>query len=292
MPNQLNETSYITVIGLNLASIALWTLGAWMVIKMRKLLYKNIIKSKSHLYPSGILITLLALLWSILNITYTYYGFPHPEISALTTFIVFFFFLWKEMNQFSKVGLLRLDTTVHDGLDYDKALKLCTNEMAFLGIGASKLTASTEFSAAIQRCNRPNEPIRFLLTRPNNPKLEEAARQRGVDPEEYSKNVKRSLEILRELKKDRGMNIEVRFYPNENNRDFPFFRLMFIDDSLCLLSYNVFGEGDGSQLPQLHLKKFQDRRDVESFYYPFKHFFDSLWKDSSAWNFESPDQEN
>ena len=152
---------------------------------------------------------------------------------------------------------------------------LAAKPVDFFRNWASKLTKSSEFIEAVIRCNRPNEPIRFLLTKPDNFLLEKAGRQKGVDSKEYSNNVKKSLEVLKELKINRQINIEVRFYPIQEARDFPIFRLMFIDDSLCLLSYNVFGEGDGSQSPQLHLKNFQNRRNVESFYYPFKQYFDT-----------------
>lgn len=134
----------------------------------------------------------------------------------------------------------------------------------FLGIGASKLTSSPEFIEAVTRCNRADVPIRFLLTKPNNQMLELAARQKGLDPVKYRQKVEDSLRALQRLKKNSGMNIEVRFYPSEK-RDMPLFRMMFINDSILLLSYNIFGEGDGSQLPQIHIKNFLDRRNVESF---------------------------
>jgi hypothetical protein len=81
------------------------------------------------------------------------------------------------------------------------------------------------------------------------------------------------------------MNIEVRFYPSATNRDLPIFRLMFINNLICLVSYNVLGEGDGSQLPQIHLYRPDQDRDIKSFYYPFRLLFDRLWEESAIWNF-------
>jgi hypothetical protein len=63
---------------------------------------------------------------------------------------------------------------------------------------------------------------------------------------------------------------------------------MFIDRQLCLCSYNVFGEGDGSQLPQLHLAKAAlSARDTTTLYYPFDLYFSWLWNLSESWDFHS-----
>jgi hypothetical protein len=60
---------------------------------------------------------------------------------------------------------------------------------------------------------------------------------------------------------------------------------MFIDDALCLVSYNVYGQGDGSQFPQLHV---MSRSEVtRSFYYAFQNYYEQLWKSAEEWNFES-----
>ena len=62
---------------------------------------------------------------------------------------------------------------------------------------------------------------------------------------------------------------------------------MFTDDSVCLLSYNITGEGDGSKLPQLYIVKHpQTQRVGNSLYYPFERYFDSLWEASVPWDFE------
>jgi len=139
-------------------------------------------------------------------------------------------------------------------MNYERALKACNNQLEFLGIGAWKLTKEKEFEQTIRRCNRRNVPIRFLLTKPENPLLVQAAKQYGINSKEYQSRVRESLRKIADFK-NKNINIQVRFYPSQNKRDTPIFRLMFINDSLCLVSYHVFGEGDGSQQPQLHLKK-------------------------------------
>lgn len=68
-------------------------------------------------------------------------------------------------------------------------------------------------------------------------------------------------------------------------KDFQAFRLMLINDSICLMSYYVLGKGDGSNLPQLHIVKTASDRDVDSLYYGFSAYFWKLWDDSQEWNF-------
>ena len=159
--------------------------------------------------------------------------------------------MWKELNQFWQLGLVGAGRKIAAGLDYKQSLSLCSNSLGFLGIGASKLTREwKEFEGAIDRCHRPNRPIRLLLCDPGNEELIRMVRQAGRGPDEYQNTVKDSLRKIATLRIQREKNIKVRFY-----KELPLFRLMFIDDSLCLASHYVFGEGDGSQLPQLHVRK-------------------------------------
>lgn len=227
-------------------------------------------------------------LWAVANGLYVFFNLGYMPIFIFITSCIVILFFWKETAQFSNGGLLRLDRTIANGFNYGKSLKLCKNQLDFLGIGASKLTSDPEFEKAIRRCNRPTTPIRFLLSKPDNQLLTDAAKQKGVDPNEYQRRVTDSLQILAHLKNDLKMNIAVKFYRSDRSRDMPLYRLMFIDSSICLVSYNVFGEGDGSQLPQLHVKRFDNRRDVESFYYPFLLYFESLWNDATQWDFKFP----
>jgi hypothetical protein len=190
------------------------------------------------------------------------------------------YFLWNKRESFRAVGIKGVDRQVRHGIDYNKSLSLCQNELSFLGIGAAKLTSAPEFEKAIGRC-RQEKPIRFLLCKPTHELLMEAAIRFNRKDESYQKIVKDSLRIIATLK-ERYPNIEVRFYS-----DFQILRLMFIDDSLCLVSYNVMGEGDGSQLPQLHiLKPSQTERVENSFYYPLEIYFNQLWKSADVWDFK------
>jgi hypothetical protein len=190
----------------------------------------------------------------------------------------------RELGQFWAVGLHGADRQLGTGIDPVRALQLCTNELLFLGTGASKLTNhEPEFEAAIRRCQRPNRPVRMLLLSldTGSRELERAARRAGFDRTAYRTRVVQSLRVVARMRLERALNIQVRMH----SEPVPF-RLMFIDSSLCLVSYNVYGEGDGSQLPQLHLVARRGQRDADTFYHPFLEYFENLWKDSIDWDFK------
>lgn len=187
-----------------------------------------------------------------------------------------------ELNQFWKIGLVGADPEVKTGIDYITALGMCKNALDFLGIGAAKLTEhQKEFRDAIDCCNRSDKPVRLLLCRPDASGLERIARMARRDSESYKQTVSESLRFIAKLRNEEHKNISVRLYG-----ELPAFRLMFINEAICLMSYNVFGKGDGSNLPQLHIIKTTEDRDVDSLYFGFAAYFGKLWEDSAEWNFQ------
>ena len=153
--------------------------------------------------------------------------------------------IFKELDQFWQIGSVGADREVKSGIDYAAALGMCKHSFSFLGIGAAKLTQNQKaFRDAIDRCNRA-EPVRLLLSRPDAPELERFARMAGRDEESYQSTVRESLRFIASLRNKEEKNISVRFYQH-----FPAFRLMFIDGTICLMSYYIMGKGDGSNLPQ------------------------------------------
>jgi len=240
------------------------------------------LERRNPLYRKVLLLTLLVL-WIVLDIfLYTHLSGYRFLLASTFSFVVAAFFTWKELNQFWELGLIGADRQISKGIDFKRSLALCSNSLEFLGIGASKLTREPNFESTMQRCHRSHTPIRFLLCDPQSPELQQIARQAGRDPEEYQRTVRDSLRIIAQQNKDRARNIEVRFY-----RRLPLFRLMFIDGWLCLASHYVFGEGEGSQWPQLHIRKLRSRRDVESLYEPFRRYFQELWDEATEWDFAS-----
>jgi hypothetical protein len=180
----------------------------------------------------------------------------------------------------SITGIVNVDETIGDGISPEKALSSCQNNIKFLGIAAHKLVSSPVFNETIQRCHRANEPTQFLLADPANPILQQAARRAGKSIEEYKSMVKNTLERLGVLKHEHGYNIQVRLYKSNTELGPPSFRLFFIDNSSVLVSYYVFGEGDGLQMPQIQILKPNKDRDTKNFYFAFNHYFNSLWETS------------
>ena len=188
--------------------------------------------------------------------------------------------VWRELIQFWRVGLVGADATISAGLSYDPALKLVQTELSFLGTGAHKLSRSPEFALALRRC-RSDVPIRLLLRKPSDPTLAAASRRAGHSDAEYANNVIESLRLIARLQ-EAIANIEVRFYEGD-----PVFRIMLIDRRLALVSFNVYGHGDGSELPQVHVLDVSGQRDVSnSFFHAYERLFNERWNQSSVWDFQ------
>lgn len=233
---------------------------------------------------TSIIFFILISVWVVSGILIYYYVIFQNKpffwlISHLTLSFFIILYLILRWEQFRNVGIYGVDPAIKKGLDYKRSLLLVNNKIKFLGIGASKLTEQRDvFKMAIKNCVKENS-IQFLLCKPDNKLLEEAANRFEKPLDTYKNNVINSLRYISDLKQKYN-NIEVRFYDN-----FQIFRMMFIDDSICLLSYNVMGEGDGSQLPQIHIVK-HPKRDVNSLYFPLERYFDDLWEFSEKWNFK------
>jgi len=129
------------------------------------------------------------LFYSVRNSEYPF--FVHFS-SFLLISAIFLFFIWRELSQFWHVGLTGADSNIKSGLDYNHALRLCRNQLVFLGTGAAKLTHAPEFEKALLRC-RQDHPIKFLLMKPDDSSLEHAAKRAGKPPDEFKRVVISSL---------------------------------------------------------------------------------------------------
>jgi len=230
-------------------------------------------------------LAVVASFWVALNTLYVWF---FQELSAPFVFVsclAMSWIAWSELHQFWRIGLVGADAQIVTGIGFEQALTLVSSSMDFLGIGAAKMTSErAAFESAIARCQRPDRPVRFLLCRPDDERLAEMARSAGADQDQrsYQRRVRLSLTELAELRNNRAWNIEVRFY-----HDFPIFRLMFIDDAVCLASHYVLGKGSGAELPQLHIVRLSGSRDVDSLYYAFNSYFERFWAGAEPWDFQS-----
>jgi hypothetical protein len=258
------------------SAVGMCVLG-WMVDRVRRALER-----KHPLAGPGSVIAVF-LLFAAINVAFTIVRPQHAWVALVGTTVVLFLIVSMYLRQLWRVGVIRVDSSAASGLDYKRALALCANSLDFLGIGAAKLTRlRSEFEEAALRCKRPDRPMKFLLCPPDHERLQEAARQAGRSVQEYGDAVRSTLRVLRDLRNDRAVNIEVRFY-----KEIPLFRLMFIDDDVCIASHYVLGDGDGSQMPQLLVRKsVAPLPDKLSLYYPLRQYFDDLWgRAKKPWDF-------
>lgn len=264
-------------LAVNLAAAAVWALAVAAAVRLRRFA-----ATRRPLYRVSFLLAASAV-FVLLNILIRDRYPPYADLFlavSTTTLAAGWYF---EIRQFWQLGIVGVGTDGTPRARYERALALCRDSLEFLGIGAGKLTAAGDaFTAAIDRCHRENRPIRFLLSSPRNSRLITIARQANRPKTEYQEAVRSSLRVLKHLKEQRGKNIEVRLYD-----DLPVFRLMFVNGELCLASHYVMGEGDGSQLPDVYLRRQAGDRDVNSIYHGFRLYFDQLWERAEPWDFKS-----
>jgi hypothetical protein len=185
-------------------------------------------------------------------------------------------------------GIAGADLRTNSGIDYRQSLRMATDGFEFLGFAGGKLVElAPDFEKAMERCHKQGHPIRFLLCPPDNRLFIEAAKRAGkTDEREFEKIAIKSLKKIAELKNQRQFNIDVRFYSAPTEADMPEFRLLFLNGSFLLVGYYIFGENRDRELPQMLLSKDRVRGEKSSFYYPFRMYFDSLWKRSAPWDFK------
>ena len=183
-----------------------------------------------------------------------------------------------ELRKFWRTGIYGADAKVVDGISYAQSLKLCRNRLDFMGVGGAKLTAIPEFEAAIKRCQKKDQAVRFLLMNPVESTLQDSAQRQGQDAQEHQKRVQRSLELLARMVKERKLNIKVKFYKRSPKFHLHIFRLMFVNEYLCLVSFNEFGKHDGKESPQLHVVRSPESTDSGNFYRAFEMYFEEVWE--------------
>jgi hypothetical protein len=274
----MNLYKVLEEVGYKLLAVIIYAIFAY-AYKMFRIQFE-----KTHPLLRPALLFVFALIFLGMNV---WFGYNSSSSIYLLFFLIssliFGWLIFSELLFFWRMGFLGGDRFIEKGVDYKKSLAMCKNSLDFLGIGANKLISERDaFRDAIKRCNRDYRPIRFLLCPPDHPDLLDVARQAGRPEKEYQETVRNSLRELYKLKVDDARNIEVRFYAK-----LPLFRLMFINDSFCLVSHYILAEGSGAQLSQLHIwRHLPFRRDKETLYYPFKKYFEALWGEATPWDYE------
>lgn len=190
---------------------------------------------------------------------------------------------WWQLRNFRRMGLSAAFTKTSQGIGFEASLSLATRNFDFLGIGANKLIKCSNFEDAMARCGSSGRIARFLLSHPENPSLERMARRNGVDPQEYKERVRNTIDEIKKIQRKRGLNIEVRLYRGAEDQDFQRFRLLFIDEELCLLGWTVWGSHEGKENPQVVLyNKKNSAESDQTMYKAFSDYYELLWRESTA----------
>ena len=151
-----------------------------------------------------------ALLWLSINLVYTYFFHSLVLLFWMVSTVLSVLVLFSSLRRFWSIGLVGADVPTKGGVDYVRALQLCSSSLDFLGLGASKLTRTNEiFVEAINRCDNRNRPIRFLLSNPESDELRRIAKNAGRAESEYRTTVLDSLRVLAHLHIQRSKNIQV-----------------------------------------------------------------------------------
>ena len=204
-----------------------------------------------------------------------------PLVLLCFTFLGFTLLVYWVLKDLAHVGITSAFETTRQGVSAEDSLKQVKKELVFLGIGAKKLTESSEFDAMVRRCRDAGGRLRFLLSNPDNPALEEMARRNGRNDLSYRSRVRESIREIFTRAGGQGVDLEVRLYDLKQEIALPHFRLMFIDERLCVFSQLLWSAGEGLDNPQLILRR-NENSAGSSLYQGYRRYFDDLWAEETT----------
>lgn len=223
---------------------------------------------------------LVSLILLSLSFVALYFG-VNPAVIIIGTVFGQIAISFYALRSLADVGLLNAFQTTRDGLSAGASLKLANKSISFLGIGAKKLIDDDEFDAAIRRVKDSGGNLQFLLSSPDNPALEDIARRNNRYNTAYKSRVRESISEIHNRTKMLGVRCEIRIYSLSNRIALPHFRLMFIDDEICLFSQLVWNDSEGLDNPQLIVRR-KPTSQASSLYIGYKSYFDDLWAASTS----------
>lgn len=184
--------------------------------------------------------------------------------------------VWWILKDLSRVGITNAFQTTAQGISASESLRQVNRDLAFLGIGAKKLTDTPEFEDMIRRCKAAGGELKFLLSSPDNPALETMAQRNNRNDLTYRSRVKESIREIFTRANACGVKFEIRLYELDQEIALPHFRLMFIDQKLCVFSQLLWSVNEGLDNPQLILRPNTNRAE-SSLYQGYRKYFDDLW---------------
>jgi hypothetical protein len=272
------DTDIILPLIVNLASTGI----GWLILKALRALRLR----RTKFFPGdiGLLYTILAAAWIVGAYFSVRYAVSSGSTAVGTLLVaiptsLIFTSLWFDVSRYWTVGVRSADQKMEGDLLPANTLTAVRNSLDFLGTGASKLTIEDEFREAVMRCTRNGSTVRLLLSQPDSANLRAAAQRAEKPIDAYERVVRESLRVIARLHEQQAAQVEVRFYTGTRR-----FRLMFVDDQVCLFSYNVYASRNALQYPVLRLFKSR-REEVRSFYWAFEQYFEDEWKQAKPWDF-------
>jgi hypothetical protein len=180
------------------------------------------------------------------------------------------------LRDLSRVGILNAFETTRKGISADRSLDMVKKNLDFLGIGGAKLTDSKEFDKMLDRCKQKGGRLRFLLSSPDNPALDQLATSNSHHSRSYQSRVRESIREIITRSNKPSVNCEVRIYSLSHKIALPHFRLFFIDEKYCLFSQLVWNSSEGADNPQVILRR-DSKNSSSSLYIGYMSYFDDLW---------------
>ena len=208
------------------------------------------------------------------------FGVPAKWV-ILTSGLATIVFITVALRGLTNLGISNAFVRTSEGISPERSLQIVKKELVFLGIGASKLTGSKEYPRALERCKKEGRTARFLLSDPNNPELTRLAGQNNKNDTAYRSRVEQSIREIFHHGNSVGVNFEVRLYEMDNEKSLSKFRMMFIDDQICLLSHVVWNENEGSDNSQIIISQPRSVRE-QGLFHAYKDFFEDLWISNSS----------
>lgn len=205
-----------------------------------------------------------------------FYLGANPLLLLATSFLGFGILGHWILSDVSRVGITNAFATTEQGISAAASLKEVRRELIFLGIGGKKLTDSPEFDKMLERCAKAGGSVRFLLSHPDNEALQDLATRNQHHDLSYQSRVKESIREIFTRASRVGVGFEIRLYNLNQKISLPHFRLMFIDDRLCIFSQVYWSRAEGLDNPQLILRPDKDNA-ASSLYQGYRTYFDDLW---------------
>lgn len=159
-------------------------------------------------------------------------------------------------------------------------LNLVSRNFGFMGMGFNKFTKFSDpdtgetLESVISRCDRvaPREKIKIMVMNPFCNQIGEYELKRsGHDNQSTPDKILQSLLSIEHLR-NKGYNIEARFYPN-SMKALANFRLFFVDNKILFVSFYKY-QNEGYNVPQVKIVEQEDN----NFYRPFSELFRYFWE--------------